>query len=419
MPPLLYYAVKELQDLKQRVFALLLSVMFLVLPGCAEDETDSPVILTLACWIKDLEIQYLVETYNTSQSAYEIQIKDYYDGGIKDDPDTAFARMNIELISGDIPDLFYMDSMDTMSLINAGILADIYPFIDADETFHESDYLMHIVSLFEYDGALYEFAPCFQISALYGPQSILGERSGWTIEEFEAFDTSLGDPTCALALIRSSMLGYMTQYAIDNYIDVVNGSCNFDSDGFVRWLEFVGRFPNNSSSDWENSVLMPATMLASVYEYIQHREYIQDYPVYVGYPSDYAGGPCAMAQCSFGIAETTKHPEACWDFIKLLLTEQQQGGVISSLGFPILRSSLEAQFEKALESTDDQYCITVDEEEYLLNLIESLEYARFRYEDIQTIIREESEAFFAGDATSEIAAARIQGRVSIYLAEKR
>ncbi len=135
-------------------------------------------MLKLACWIKDMEIQYLVETYNASQDTYEIQITDYYDGGISDDLDTAFARMNIELISGDIPDLFYLDSMDIMSLINAGILADLYPYIEADADFDEGSYLMHIISLFEYDGALYELAPCFQISALYGPQSFLGDRTG-------------------------------------------------------------------------------------------------------------------------------------------------------------------------------------------------------------------------------------------------
>lgn len=405
----------------RKLLSLALSICFLVLSGCerTQAETDSPIVLKLACWIKDMEIQYLVETYNASQDTYEIQITDYYDGGISDDLDTAFARMNIELISGDIPDLFYLDSMDIMSLINAGILADLYPYIEADADFDEGSYLMHIISLFEYDGALYELAPCFQISALYGPQSFLGDRTGWTIDEFEEFDSSLEGPANALALIQSSMLGYMTQYAVHSYIDLVDGTCSFESSSFVRWLEFIGSFPDGSTSDWENSILFPATMFSSVSDYTYHRESLQDYPVYVGYPSDFAGGPCASAQSSFGISAATEYPEACWDFMKLLLEEPQQSGVISSLGFPVLRSALDAQFDAAMEADISQDSITSEEAGYLLALIDGLSYTRFRYEDVQTIIQEEGEAFFAGDATAETAAERIQGRVSIYLSEKQ
>ncbi len=215
------------------------------------------------------------------------------------------------------------------------------------------------------------------------------------------------------------MLGYMTQYAVHSYIDVVDGTCSFESSSFVRWLEFIGSFPDGSTSDWENSILFPATMFSSVSDYTYHRESLQDYPVYVGYPSDFAGGPCASAQSSFGISAATEYPEACWDFMKLLLEEPQQSGVISSLGFPVLRSALDAQFDAAMEADISQDSITSEEAGYLLALIDGLSYTRFRYEDVQTIIQEEGEAFFAGDATAETAAERIQGRVSIYLSEKQ
>lgn len=403
-------------------------ILLTSLSACDADEaSNGPITLTLACWIKDFEIQELVSRYNSSQSEYEIEILDYFDSN--SDFDTAYTRMMTQLITGDTPDIFYLDSMEVMSLINAGLLADLYPFMESDADFNEDDYYTHIMSLFEYNGALYELIPCFKIGAVYGAKSVLGDRTGWTVEEFEAFADSLDDTETAIGANRVFMLAQMVQFGARSYIDVRNGTCNFDSEEFVRFLELAAAFPEES--DYYSGLIFP-DYLGSVYEYASHKSQIQDSPVYVGYPGDYASGPCAMALCSFGIASTTEYPDACWDFMKLLLAEDQQTQIMSSMGFPIRRSVLEDQLERAVLDTGDpnsllygygdengKYpALTGEEADYLRNLIENLSDVRFRYTAVLDIIVEESEVFFAGDITAERAAEIIQSRVGVFLAER-
>lgn len=93
--------------------------------------------------------------------------------------------------------------------------------------------------------------------------------------------------------------------------------------------------------------------------------------------------------------------------------------------------------EQALElysySTGDErspmYGMTNDEEEYyspistedfdeISALLDSITHARYRYDGIFQIIREEGQAYFAGDRSTEETARLIQNRAKIYLSEQ-
>lgn len=248
---------------------------------------------------------------------------------------------------------------------------------------------MNIISPFEYDDSLlYELDPCFQTEALYGLKSVLGDRTGWTIAEFEALAASLDD-----------MLAYMIRFASHDFIDGVDRTCDFENKQLIEVLEFCRALREEQTSD------SGTIIVGTLYRVFVITSQPLNFSNLCWLLSNNSGGSSAMAQCSFGIASNTQYPDACWDFMKLLLAEEQQTQIMSSMGFPIMCSVLDAQTEQAMLDKDNPDSIIYGSEfealsqkeaDYLLNLISSLSHSLFRYTAVLEIILEEAEGFFLG-----------------------
>lgn len=398
--------------MKHKLIPLVLVVM-LGFAGCGKTEiTSEKAQLTLACWIKDSWLQVLVDQYNAVHEDYEIVIKDYYDGGVEDDLESSYAKMNIDLMSGEVPDIYYLDSMDVPDLVRVGLLADLYTYMDNDESFNEDDYLMNIISLFETDGCLYELAPSFTITGLCGPSSLLGNRQGWTIEEFTDYSDSLSNEKTALAYRRDMFFAFMLRYSSNDFFEIEQDSYDFASDSFIKTLEFAASLPEKS--DLDNSILKPSTIM-EVGNYISDKNRLSDRPTYVGYPCESASGPCASVIANFAISAYTSYPDACWDFLRLLLNQEIQQNIL--LGFPTLRSQLNREINEALYDEDKPF--DQEDADYLKGLIDSLDHASFKYEGVTSIVFEEADIYFSGGSTAEHTAEVIQNRVTTFFEERK
>lgn len=411
---------------------ILIAICLLLLSNCSTEKiiesTDTTITLTLACWISDIEINSLVTEFNSTHKDYQITIIEYYDQVM--DVDAALVRMTADLVTGNTPDLFYLDSMDIMALINAKILADLYPFIKADKEFNSENYYMNIIDNFELNGSLYQFIPCFQIGCIYGTASILDDRIGWTIDEFMEFRNSYDNDVSVLGLRKSDLLSLIIQYSKNSFVDIESGSCDFECDSFYELLEFVNTFPEKSSDE----IVLNPLRLSGIYEYLPLRQFENEKLRFVGYPSEYAEGPCAMALCSFGISASTEYPEICWEFLKSMLSEQNQSYTFAAIGFPISRSVLRYQLDCATADPSDEksfyydptgendnasFVLTQEEANYIINLIESISFSNFRYNSVLQIIIEDAQSYFSGDKIIEEVAFLIQSRVSTYMQEQQ
>lgn len=408
----------------------LVVLCMILLAGCSsQNAEDAAVTLTLACWVEDFELQRLVTMFNESHEDAQIQVVEYYDDTM--DIDAAIHQMQASIISGDLPDLYYLDSMDVMALRNAELLADLYPIMEADEDFQKADYYENIWSAFEADGKLYELAPGFQLGCLIGPKSVVGERTGWTIDAYKTFENSLNGDYGGIFAGRMDFLIYMIQFAMQDYINVEAGECSFDSDSFAEWLEFIGGFPE--STDETLRYTLYSSWVMGLPEYLQYRNQLEDTPVMIGYPNDSAAGVCAMSLGSYGISSATEQQKLCWEFIKQTLSEEYQSQYIAATSFPIKRSVFQEKLNEAMLPVSDPSSplygdttssgqpaqpLSQEEATYLSNLLETVNRSRFRYDAVRMIITEEAEAYFSGDKTIEQVTELIQNRVTTYLEEK-
>lgn len=143
-------------------------------------------VLTMACWCLTEKEAILVDAFNRTHSDFQIEILSYFDGD-PDNYETALLQMQTKLLTGDEPDLYSLNSMDVVSMEKAGLLMDLKPLMEADETFQREDYFMNVWDQYAVEGSLYEFVPTFVIRGLVGPKSLVGGKIGWTYAEMVTF----------------------------------------------------------------------------------------------------------------------------------------------------------------------------------------------------------------------------------------
>ena len=73
-----------------------------------------------------------------------------------------------------------------------------------------------------------------------------------------------------------------------------------------------------------------------------------------GYPSATAGGPLCAITDSFSISSESANADACWSFIKSLLSEDaQMTDDMNSYEIPVLKSAFETQIKMAMNPPQD------------------------------------------------------------------
>jgi ABC-type glycerol-3-phosphate transport system substrate-binding protein len=383
---------------------------------------EDATVLTMACWMKTSREVAIADDFNRTHTAYQIKIVDYYDGD-PDHLDAQLLQMRTKLLTGETPDLFFLNSMDVMALEQAQLLLDLYPLMEADEDFCEDDYFMNIWNLFAVDGALYEFVPCFVIRGLVGPKSLVGDRVGWTYDEMTAFVEDAKKQ--GMTAVERISLQYMIQSSCANYLDLGSGSCDFENDSFGKWMDVSKQLAETDRA--ETGLLSAANLTTGVRQYLLHKAYFQDTPVYMGMPSEDGSGPFAVGVDTFAISSSTEYPEVCWEFLCGIMTEEELDA-FGGLGIPMVKSIVETDLANAMlepssenfpvQSDDDTLLsLSQDEADAFLEMITSVTHAKLRYDGVTDLITEEMKLWFNGSQTKEQTMAYLQDRVSTYMAE--
>ena len=352
---------------------------------------------------------------------YQIRIISYFDGD-PDNYEAALLQMQTALLTGDKPDLYSLNSMDVVSIEKARLLMDLYPLMEADTTFQRDDYFMNVWDLYDVDGALYEFIPAFAVRGLVGPKSLVGNRTGWTYEEMNNFieqaESQNKNATSPVSLY------YMIQGPCSAYIDVQGGTYEFDSESFRQWMNLTKYFENTEKND--DALLDEVNLIFGVNQYLTHKAYYQDTPVYMGFPSIDGAGPFAAAIDSFAISSSTKYPEICWEFLCSFMNDELS---TEFMGIPMRKSIFERQLQLAmLDPSGENFpvqseeynmqSLTQEDVDHLLNMIGAIDHIKLRYDGVTNIIIEEMELWLNESQTMEQTIEYLQNRVGIYLAEQ-
>lgn len=422
---------------------------------------DKKLIKLYAMWL-DIGVKRQVLEFNKNNPEYEIEITVYGDDMEWQD---ALSKMNNDMISGNLPDILLINSnLPVDSYIAKGLFANIYDFMETDPDIHKEDYLQNLLKAYEVNGALYYTVPDFTINTMVGKTSDVGAEQGWTMDEFMALveanpDKNIFDTSYAT---NTGMLTSFFSYNYDSFIDRNTGECSFNSDAFIKMMEFCNRFPTevkDENIDYDQNYWQEQEMQYRNGKTILSSEYIGRFQVIreleqgkFGEPVTFKGMPGSNGNGStfnsssmlLAITAKSANKDGAWQFVRYFLTDEYQDIYtdINTYNFPAKLSALEKKAENAKERPyweneetgekeyyDNTYWngtesinigVNTDEDnERMMNFIKSITATSNYDTKIQDIITEESAPYFSGQKTAAQAAEIIQNRVANYIAENR
>ncbi len=402
----------------------------------------------------DTQLQEQIIKFNKTNEKYKIVVDDYASDG---DYEEGIKRFNAAVTSGNCPDIIDLSIMGMQEYAQKGILEDLIPYLEKDSELSEDLFVDSVINTYKINDKLYTIPMSFMIEALAGATSSVGSEKSWTMQEFVAYAESLPEGTEILdGLTSDGLLSNILQCNMGEYVNWSTGECKFNTDEFIKLLEFCSNYENSEkfyqNYDYENEpseitkirnkqVVMQRLYMDGVEGYMLSKVTFGEPITIKGYPTkDGNGFALNTSSILVGISSKSKNKDAAWEFIREFYTKEGQDSVDWSFsGFPVRKDVLEEVLQKAKEAEtetapDGTKYVTVwgfqDIEMYIpaptdedINEIKEIINSADKLTNINTeifsMISEEAEAFFKGQKTAKEVADVIQSRVSIYVKENR
>ncbi len=410
--------------------------------------------ITLAVALNIDSIQPMIADFNSGSNLYRVNVKNYSDGHEHtiEGFESAAHDLEMDIISGNAPDMVWLDTNETEKLASKGAFTNLYELMESDTRFTRDAFLPNYLEAAETNGHLYSITPTFMIRTMAAKSKFV-DKENWTFDEFKAAYESRPDgmELFETANNRNAVFDRLSNSGAD-FIDLTTHTCSFDSQEFIDMLEFAGQFPGVDEYAWEqcscrnNTALLSDMYFSSFRDInVQKQSVFGEDMTFVGAPSADGKGSVMLPSNQFAIMETSDNKEGAWEFIKLFLADECYNG--NPNGIPVTENGLKKVMESALEPpfyydelngnkkvymdetgmdsySNEQIKITPmtdDEQKRYEQFVRSVRRISSGNTElaISSIISEETEYYFAGEHSAKQCAEMIQNRVSILLSEQQ
>lgn len=361
-----------------------------------------------------------------------------------------FTRLNTEMIAGNAPDLLVLPSERINQFAGKGVLEDLNPYLDAEETVDRSELLENILEAFEIDGYLYGMPLDFDIYTMVGKASVLEEKPGWSLEDLLTFVERYADEKDIFDNTSKSGVFNLLKYAYGSQLlDMNHSSDPLNRELLVKMLTFANQYENDdqytydtnlSSKILEEQVILLDTQVYSGFGYFALSSLFGEPIHFIGYPTEGRNGNLIYSSGTFAISSSSEHKDIAWKFISALLSKEAQRRMendYSTKGFHIRKDALEYHFSYCKEDYDSYVYYVyltsgdgfsyrdipgelVEEDiEQVRDLILNADTVLMISPDIEEIIDEEASFYFSGTKPVEEVVDVIANKVTIYVNENR
>lgn len=444
---------------------LLVLLMILVLTACKDADGEDPGVTTLI-YANLTEIpgrgpdREAIDTFNRTHTDVQIEVRDYFSDGDK----SGRERLITEMMAGQVPDIIDLgyDREKSMgcilpyrSLAKKDYLEDLWPYIENDPELGRDSLMEAPLKAAEIDGGLYVAFPSFILETLLGPASIVGDRHSWSLEELQEIYAAMpeGSTLMGPAETRSEWFASLGAVMLDSYVDWDTGECNYNSDSFRNVLEFLNSFPAECDIPPEDFKYLGAEqfkLCANGQQLLigsgSQPTSLQVADMQFGEKTAYIGFPVADGSVGsyffpsitprLAISTTCKDKEAAWEYVrqiflpKLTWKELKEEKVLNYI--PINRADYDLLMRNyhsgnirityniaGLEDPIKLRPVTEEEIARYDDIIDSIDKILLFDTAIYDIVKEISDAYFAGAKTLDETVNLIQNRVQLYVNENR
>ncbi|MBO4927929.1 MAG: extracellular solute-binding protein [Clostridiales bacterium] len=408
---------------------------------------------------------YIVSYNKDANNKSRIITKDYtsdvttyeeYEKMLKEMADKVY----LEMLSGEGPDIL-VNFSSYSQFNNDEVLVDLNKLIDGENGFSRDEYFDNVFRAFETRGKMYQIPVCVDISGYLANKDIVGDRSGWTYDEFESIaktlpeDVSMMEETQCSALLQSLM-----SVSTNSFVDYEKKEVHFDSEDFKKLLTIAKNYGTTRDLDSDMGMYETSAMIDGMYEeydpysklkdgvivmmpvsfydlrgYAENCSALKEKSVFLGAPAPEASGMSASPMLTLAISQFSSHQEEAWDFIKFMFAEEQQLKYASDFwSLPLSREALQKRSENQIEEYnrdkeeakkwgygDDryyQYDLTQETVDGLVKIVEGVKTISSVDPGLLMIINEEAPAFFENQRSVDDVCKNIQNRATTLLHER-
>ena len=419
-------------------------------------------------------VEHIMEFKRTRPNV-SIVLEDYSQYAEENNARAGEAKLCFDLVNGLIaPDVLIIEAGGTLlgddrimtQVVKNKLYIDLVPYLEKDDILNFDNLFGCARRLFDDgEGGMWGISTDFEIDILYGSASLLedyAEKGYWNLTEMLDFLESLPDDVEKVFNYNRKQGANIAQSY--GYF-IRDGEASFDSEEFIRYLEYLKTVPANYEeyrqtspvADIANSIsqrdqlileAMAAGKIALNETQFSYREAhdilfsVETVPI--GYATNSDSGFWVGANTSYIITTHADDPDMCFELVKEIFLFEEEN-YFSYYYRLFMRKDL---FLPALvdQSTPDEiqlmseedyraYCKSIGipaaprakaptplTEEEITELYEILDnmgspIIERTPEAVADIVNEEMSSYFSGMGTAEDCAEKIQSRVEIWLSE--
>ena len=373
---------------------------------------EDPTVITLFAGAGSYDIEIAAANFQKLYPQYRIDITDS-----ESEEQTELALT--ELGAGKGYDLYLLFDFQWTQLDDAVFFEDLTRWMAADSSKPLERIRPSVLQQMQKNGGIYRLPPTYTILTYAADPEQLSDNKPETV--LRACEQG-GEELYPFAR-NADYSSLMAERCAIDYVDAVQGTCNFECESFYAQLALLRRqkaaldtLPKNLDvADIRDGLLYYYVILSADSIVYQPGRYL--YPelkqyVYYAYPSDQDGG----CQLEFGsllsINSQSEQKSGAWAFLSYLLSNDYQQSVYY---LPVIDAVLQEQFSQLL--TEEKVTqVDIDTFYALVDHAQKLDYPT---EPIEQIILEEVAAYLDGAVDEKTTAERIQSRARLYLMEQK
>lgn len=346
-------------------------------------------------------------------------------------------RLMVDLMAGECPDVvFYTTQFPQLN--NGNCMLDLTSFYEESDLYGKL--FENIIDAARTDGKLYSMPLYFSVKGIMvDRRRYEGDGRGMTLQEFYDFTHDYCNGKNPIAITKLDFVSLLLEQNYDLFVK--DGNVDLDNDEFRDILKYACENVNDVERGMSGDHVTEVSDILMWFEQIRSQQIAFDDADMIGYPSPDRRGPSAGVGLSVSITASSKVPEGAWRFVKMLLDKDCQLGtdpyadsdeLVFGTETPVNKEAYEIIADRTVSKYNnylqDQYdmmgwgkapYVTIGDAETFRNIIGSIDHIAFSDSDLEVIIHEELQAYFAGDRSLDDTIGIMSSRARILFDETR
>lgn len=392
----------------------------------------------------------IINDFNKSQDSYKIRSEEYQQSEEEQNQGSLNNNeLNMALLRGEAPDIISdLDFATYQNYQQKGVFTDLYPLMENDPKINKNTIMPNFLKAMENsDGSIYALCGSFGVTTMVAKTKVFSKEN-WTFDEMaELYENPPVNAVHRYDGFNKEEMFESMSYCLDDLIDYETATCNFQSEEFIKLLEFCNRFVDvvprpdkyidgfeanqnywNERYTWlRDDAILNDTISPLDYSHCKYLNGGGEDLTIVGYPSSNGKGGRLSVSTLMSITESCQCKEGAWAFISYYIehfNDADPYNMYGEGGLPILSERFEDLMDYQMHANRTAQSreipnLTQEDRDMLADYIKSCDtLGTLLDEDIKAVCAEETALYFAGEQTAETTAEHIQNRASIIISEK-